>query len=68
MLEKRVELPNILRGTTLLCQQCGCVWLMPSLEKSERYRCRRCGYDLTTPAISRLDSQTTKRQENERNR
>jgi uncharacterized paraquat-inducible protein A len=55
MLEKRVELPNILRGATVLCQKCSCVWLVPALEKGERYRCRRCGYDLIVPAIARLD-------------
>lgn len=67
MLEKRVELPNLLRGATVLCQKCSCVWLVPALENVERYRCRRCGYDLVVPAIARIDPQSAKSKEAEKN-
>ena len=37
-----------LLGSTILCQSCGCLWLVPAAQKDDSYLCRQCGSQVTS--------------------
>lgn len=45
-LEKELRFNEWLHGSTILCQSCGCLWLVPAAQKEDRYRCRQCGSEV----------------------
>jgi len=36
-----------LLGSTILCDSCGCLWLVPAAQKQDSYLCRQCGSEAT---------------------
>jgi DNA-directed RNA polymerase subunit M/transcription elongation factor TFIIS len=46
-IEKQTRPNEWLLGSTMLCQTCGCLWLVPADETEARYKCRQCGSDVT---------------------
>jgi DNA-directed RNA polymerase subunit RPC12/RpoP len=52
--EKQIKLNEWLLGSTILCQSCGCLWLVPEPQTGEEYKCRQCGSTVTIKA--RTDS------------
>jgi uncharacterized paraquat-inducible protein A len=45
-IEKQIGLNEWLIGSTVLCHSCGCLWLIPSAQTGESYRCRQCGSEV----------------------
>jgi len=41
--EKEIRFNEWLLGSTILCQSCGCLWLVPAAQKQDSYVCRQCG-------------------------
>jgi uncharacterized paraquat-inducible protein A len=48
--EKQIKLNEWLLGSTILCQSCGCLWLVPAQQTGEAYKCRQCGSTVTVKA------------------
>jgi Uncharacterized paraquat-inducible protein A len=48
--EKQTRFNEWLLGSTILCQSCGCLWLVPAAQKEDSYLCRQCGSEVTTSA------------------
>lgn len=46
--EKQIGLHEWLLGSTILCQSCGCLWLVPAAQKTDSYSCRQCGSEVST--------------------
>ena len=46
-IEKQIRFNEWLLGSTVLCQSCGCLWLVPAAQKEESYLCRQCGTRVT---------------------
>jgi len=46
--EKQVRFNEWLLGSTILCQSCGCLWLVPAAQKDANYRCRQCGSEVNS--------------------
>jgi DNA-directed RNA polymerase subunit RPC12/RpoP len=44
--EKQIGLNEWLLGSTVLCHSCGCLWLIPSAQSGDSYRCRQCGSEV----------------------
>lgn len=42
-IEKEIRFNEWLLGSTVLCQSCGCLWLVPAAQKEDSYICRQCG-------------------------
>ena len=42
-IENKIGLSEWLLGSTVLCHSCGCLWLIPSAQSLDSYRCRQCG-------------------------
>jgi uncharacterized paraquat-inducible protein A len=55
--EKNVRLNEWLLGSTILCQSCGCLWLVPAAQNEDRYMCRQCGSEVTSKPAIRVDQQ-----------
>ena len=55
--EKNVRLNEWLLGSTILCQSCGCLWLVPAAQSEDRYTCRQCGSEVTSKPTIRVDRQ-----------
>ena len=36
-IEKQIRFNEWLLGSTILCQSCGCLWLVPAAQKDENY-------------------------------
>ncbi|HEY2961689.1 MAG TPA: hypothetical protein VGJ37_04700 [Pyrinomonadaceae bacterium] len=53
--ENQIRFNEWLLGSTILCQSCGCLWLVPTGQNEDRYICRQCGSEVTSKAISRVD-------------
>lgn len=53
--EKEIRFNEWLLGSTILCQSCGCLWLVPAAEHKDRYICRQCGSEVTSKARVRID-------------
>lgn len=51
--EKEIRLNEWLLGSTILCQSCGCLWLVPAAEREDRYVCRQCGSEVTSKVTSK---------------
>jgi ribosomal protein S27AE len=56
--EKEIRFNEWLLGSTILCQSCGCLWLVPAAQHQDRYICRQCGSEVTSKAIIRADQQS----------
>ena len=46
--ENQIRFNEWLLGSTILCQSCGCLWLVPAAQATETYLCRQCGSNVTT--------------------
>jgi len=46
--EKQIRFNEWLLGSTILCQSCGCLWLVPAAQKEDSYLCRQCGNEVTS--------------------
>ena len=53
--ENQIRFNEWLLGSTILCQSCGCLWLVPTAQNEDRYTCRQCGSEVTTKPIIRSD-------------
>jgi uncharacterized Zn finger protein (UPF0148 family) len=49
--EKQIQFNEWLLGSTVLCQSCGCLWLVPAAEKEGTYLCRQCGSNNVTSKL-----------------
>ena len=45
-IEKQIGLNEWIMGSTVLCHSCGCLWLIPSAQTGDSYRCRQCGSEV----------------------
>jgi uncharacterized paraquat-inducible protein A len=45
-IENNFGLSEWLLGSTVLCHSCGCLWLIPSAQSLDSYRCRQCGTEI----------------------
>ena len=45
--EKQIGLNEWLLGSTILCQSCGCLWLVPAAQAGDSYICRQCGSEVS---------------------
>jgi len=54
-IEKQVRFNEWLLGSTILCQSCGCLWLVPAAQQAETYVCRQCGSTVTSKPRSKTD-------------
>src|SRR5690242_12781751 len=54
--ENQTRFNEWLLGSTILCQSCGCLWLVPAAQHEDRYTCRQCGSDVTNKATARRDT------------
>ena len=53
--ENQIRFNEWLLGSTILCQSCGCLWLVPAAQKDDNYLCRQCGSEVNSkprPATS----------------
>lgn len=48
--ENQIRFNEWLLGSTILCQSCGCLWLVPASQKEDHYLCRQCGSEVTNKA------------------
>ncbi len=46
--EREIGRDEWLLGSTILCQSCGCLWLVPATRSGDTYHCRQCGSEVTT--------------------
>lgn len=53
--ENQIRFNEWLLGSTILCQSCGCLWLVPAAQNEDRYTCRQCGSEVTTKPVIRRD-------------
>ena len=59
--EKQIRFNEWLLGSTILCQSCGCLWLVPAAQQQDRYHCRQCGSEVTSKPRPMLGDKTPKR-------
>jgi uncharacterized paraquat-inducible protein A len=50
--EKQRGFNEWLLGSTILCQSCGCLWLVPAAQSGDNYICRQCGTEVTAQAVA----------------
>ena len=62
--EKEIRFNEWLLGSTILCQSCGCLWLVPAAQKQDSYVCRQCGSQVTGKPAPMTVEQSTKRSSN----
>ena len=60
-IEKQIRFNEWLLGSTVLCQSCGCLWLVPAAQKEDTYLCRQCGSRVTSKPQSMSGDQPNKR-------
>jgi len=53
--EKQIRFNEWLLGSTILCQSCGCLWLVPAAQNEARYTCRQCGSEVNSKPASGRD-------------
>ena len=46
--ENQIRFNEWLLGSTILCQSCGCLWLVPAAQKDDSYLCRQCGSEVNS--------------------
>jgi len=54
-IEKQIRFNEWLLGSTILCQSCGCLWLVPAAEKDDSYLCRQCGSKVNSEPLPAVD-------------
>lgn len=59
--EQQIRFNEWLLGSTILCQSCGCLWLVPAAQKEDSYSCRQCGSRATSKAKPMTGEQVDKR-------
>ena len=59
--EKQVRFNEWLLGSTILCQSCGCLWLVPAAQKEDSYLCRQCGSEVSSKSRPMADEPPNKR-------
>jgi uncharacterized paraquat-inducible protein A len=59
--EKQIRFNEWLLGSTILCDSCGCLWLVPAAQKQDSYHCRQCGSQVTTKTAQMTSPQPAKR-------
>ena len=59
--ENQIRFNEWLLGSTILCQSCGCLWLVPTGQKDDSYLCRQCGSPVNTKPKSMSSDQQSKR-------
>ena len=59
--ENQIRFNEWLLGSTILCQSCGCLWLVPAAQKEDSYLCRQCGSQVNNKPKSMSGEQPTKR-------
>ena len=58
--ENQIRFNEWLLGSTILCQSCGCLWLVPAAQKDDNYLCRQCGSEVSNkPQRSTLQTNST---------
>ena len=57
-IEKQIGLNEWIMGSTVLCHSCGCLWLIPSAQTGDSYRCRQCGSEVKVTAKVAAKKQT----------
>jgi uncharacterized paraquat-inducible protein A len=63
--ENQIRFNEWLLGSTILCESCGCLWLVPAAQQEERYVCRQCGSEVTSKSHPMGGEQLEERQRNE---
>ena len=53
--ENQIRFNEWLLGSTILCQSCGCLWLVPAAHNDDRYVCRQCGSEVNSKPVARRD-------------
>jgi uncharacterized paraquat-inducible protein A len=59
--EKQIRFNEWLLGSTILCQSCGCLWLVPAAQQNDSYSCRQCGSSATVKPKPAANEPPTKR-------
>jgi len=59
--EKQIRFNEWLLGSTILCDSCGCLWLVPAAQKQDSYLCRQCGSEATSKPAPMAAEQPNKR-------
>jgi uncharacterized paraquat-inducible protein A len=62
-IEKQIRFNEWLLGSTILCQSCGCLWLVPAAQSQESYLCRQCGSEVSSKPAQAVE-QPNKRANN----
>jgi hypothetical protein len=62
--EKQIRFNEWLLGSTILCDSCGCLWLVPAAQKQDSYLCRQCGSEVTGNSKPMSGEQVEKRPNN----
>jgi uncharacterized paraquat-inducible protein A len=58
--EKQIRFNEWLLGSTILCQSCGCLWLVPAAQAADSYVCRQCGSTVDLKSSGTSNKQQTK--------
>lgn len=59
--ENHIRFNEWLLGSTILCQTCGCLWLVPTAQKEDSYLCRQCGSKVNSKSAPLAGEQSNKR-------
>jgi len=59
--ENHIRFNEWLLGSTILCQSCGCLWLVPTSQKEDSYLCRQCGTKVNNKPKSMSGDEPSKR-------
>gem|GEM_PF-794380 len=51
--EREIARNEWLLGSTILCESCGCLWLVPAAKQGESYQCRQCGGEVNAVATKK---------------
>ncbi len=59
--ENQIRFNEWLLGSTILCDSCGCLWLVPAAQEQDSYSCRQCGSEVSSKAPPMRGEQREKR-------
>jgi uncharacterized paraquat-inducible protein A len=59
--ENQIRFNEWLLGSTILCESCGCLWLVPATQKDDSYLCRQCGSRVHSKSQSMSGDQPNER-------
>jgi uncharacterized paraquat-inducible protein A len=62
--ENQIRFNEWLLGSTILCDSCGCLWLVPAAQKQDSYSCRQCGSEVKSKSQTIGGDRVEKRQRN----